>query len=254
MDHASRVALANKVKDYLVRQHEDLVAVWIEGSTAKGEDREHSDLELGAITRGEPHVRYEPLVWGGIVVEVDVKSQRDAFQQAATVDSHWPMWADGYGRSLPLYDPEGLLPKLVELVSTPVPSKFPLALRHSFATMYEDLCKLRNFAASEEDRLLRVLASGFAIHGIACFLGLLNRQYFNGVRDLLSKPRDFPTLPPHFWEDYPVLLAAEGTSRELLAKAERMHMECRKLLEESGSALPMASSIDAALGAVKHPR
>jgi len=52
MDHAARVLLAKRVTDFLIRLHPEAVAVWIYGSTAKGEDRNHSDLEMGMVTRG----------------------------------------------------------------------------------------------------------------------------------------------------------------------------------------------------------
>src|SRR2546425_2522055 len=51
MDHERRMALAREVTDYLLKHHRDIVAVILEGSTAKGEDREHSDLEISVITK-----------------------------------------------------------------------------------------------------------------------------------------------------------------------------------------------------------
>jgi len=95
---------------------------------------------------------------------------------------------------------------------------------------------------------------GFALYGVARFLGLLNRQYFNGIRNLLTKPREFRSLPAHFWEDFARLLAAEGPAQELLQRAERLHAECRGLLLASGNAFPEAPSIEQALEEGCHPR
>lgn len=79
-------------------------------------------------------------------------------------------------------------------------------------------------------------------------MGLLNRQYFSGVRNLLTKPREFGILPAHFWEDFPRLLAADGRVGELLERAERMHAECWDLLAASGNAPPEGLSIEQPFG------
>jgi len=180
-------------------------------------------------------------------VEVDIESEEDALRQPSAVDSNWPMWADGYVHALATYDPEGLVKRLAALAGNPDPAKVSRALVSAFARMYEDLCKVRNFAISGEEPLLRLMSMGFALYGVARFLGLLNRQYFNGVRNLLTKPREFRTLPAHFWEDFPRLLVADGRVGELLERAERMHAECWDLLAASGYAPPEGLSIEQAL-------
>jgi len=252
MDRATRMEIAQRVKEFLLRRHPDLMAVWIEGSTAKAEDQEHSDLEMTAVTRGANDTKAYQAIWEGIVVEVGVTSAEDAIRDAARVDWAWPMWADSYAGAAPLYDPEALLPQLARTASNPDPGKIPGAVRHAYISMYEDLCKLRNFAKSGEDRLFRLMSMGFALYGLARFVALLNRQHFNGIRNLLTKPREFALLPPHFWEDYPRLIAADGTVGDLLGAAERMHDECGHLLQGAGYALPRVESLEAALEAGRH--
>jgi len=254
MEHAARVLLAKQVTDFLIRRHPEVAAVWIEGSTAKGEDRDHSDLEMGMATRGESDIRSYQCIFEGIVVEVEIKSQEDALRRASAVDVNWPMWADGYVHALATYDPEGLVPRLASLAQNPDPAKVSRALISAFTGMYEDLCKIRNFAISGEEPLLRLMSMGFALYGVARFLGLLNRQYFNGIRNLLTRPREFRSLPLHFWEDFARLLAAEGPAQELLQRAERLHAECRGLLLASGNAFPEGPSIEQALEEGCHPR
>jgi KNTase C-terminal domain len=254
MDHAARILLARRVTDFLIRRHPEAVAVWIEGSTAKGEDRIHSDLEMSMATRGESGVRSYACIFEDIVVEVDIDSEEAALRQASLVDSNWPMRADGYVRALATYDPEGLVPRLAALAGNPDPEKVSRALVSAFLGMYEDLCKVRNFAISKEEPLLRLMSMGFALHGVARFVGLLNRQYFNGFRNLLTKPREFARLPAHFWEDFPRLLAADGPAKELQERAERMHSECRELLSASGNAPAEGLSIEQALELGRLPR
>jgi len=254
MDHAARVFLAKRVTDFLIRHHPEAVAVWIEGSTAKGEDRNHSDLEMSMATRGESGIRSYQCIFEGIVVEVDIESEEAALRQASAVDSDWPMWVDGYVHALATYDPEGLVLRLAALAGNPDPAKVSRALVSAFTEMHEDLCKVRNFAISREESLLRLMSMGFALNGVARFLVLLNCKYFNGIRNLLTKPREFGRLPTHFWEDFPRLLAADGPATELLERAERMYAECRDLLAASGNASPEGLLIEQALEVGRHPR
>lgn len=83
--------------------------------------------------------------------------------------------------------------------------------------MYEDLCKMRNFVMSGEHEMVRFMAPNFALYGPARFLALLNGQYYNGTRNLLTKPREFSRSTPN-WDDYPRLVTADDTPDGLLPR------------------------------------
>ena len=238
--------LARAVKDYVLAHHQDVLAVVIEGSTAKGEDREHSDLEMNVITRSASDTKYYQFIFEGIVVEVAFGAVEDSLRNARTVTKHWPIAADGWTGSVPLFDPDGILPRLAALTANPDPVQADEAMRGVLVSMYEDVCKIRNLMVSGEVRLARYV-SLFVGEQAARFLGLLNRQHFNGTRNLLTKPRDFERLPPHFWEDYPALLAVEGTADDLARRAERMYAECDGLWVAAGHARPPAKAFDEAM-------
>lgn len=95
MDHATRLALAQRVTDFVLRRHSNVLAVALHGSTAKGKDREWSDLEMLTITRGKPDVRGYGTVHEGVVVEIALVSEEDAWREADHVTSSWPIVADG---------------------------------------------------------------------------------------------------------------------------------------------------------------
>lgn len=61
-------------------------------------------------------------------------------------------------------------------------------------------------------------------------------------------------MPPHFWEDYPALLAADGGGANLLERAERGYAECRDHLQAAGVALPEGLSLEEALELGRSPR
>lgn len=254
MDHAERLALARRVTDFVLQRHPDVVAVAICGSTAHAEDREWSDLEMFAVTRGKPGARGYGTIHGGIVVEVELVSEEDAMRVVTSVRGDWPVSIDGWLHTIPTHDPEGLVARLAASAAHPDPAGFDRHVRGALVGMYEDLCKMRNHVASGEEAMARFMAPNFAFWGLASFIGHLNRQSFNGTRNLLTKPRDFPTLPPHFWEDYPALVAADGSARDLLARAERMYGGCRVLLQSAGIESPESGSLEDGLERGRSPR
>lgn len=253
MDHEARWDLAKRVTDFLLERHPDILAVAVHGSTAKDEDRAWSDLEMFAVTRGSSDTDYYHAIHEGIVVEVGFTSLEDALRDAGKVSWEWPVAVDGWIHTRATHDPEGVLPRLAAAAAKPDDTKMVLGLRHAFTAMYEDLCKIRNFAASGEDAMVRILCHGLALYGAARFLAFLNRQYYNGARNLLTKPREFEAVPPHFWEDYPALLAVDGSTEDLQWRAERLFAECRVLYAESGQGIPEGLSLEEALDRGRAP-
>lgn len=253
MDHEARMDLARSVTEILLRRHPNVVAVAIVGSTAKGEDREHSDLEMCAYTEGTPDTRAYSLVHRDIVVEVALEPREKALEEAGRADAWWPVSADGWVHPLPLHDPEGLLPRLADAASRPGPERVAVALNAAFTAVYEDLCKMRNHLASGEEAMAR-FAAPFCALNVANYVALLNGQHYNGTRNLLTKPREFEELPPHFWEDFPPLLAVDAPTDALMGHAERLHQECRAMWPFPERAPWAVEDLEAALELGRIPR
>jgi kanamycin nucleotidyltransferase len=235
MDHERRMELARQVTDILVRKHEDILAVAVYGSTAKNEDREHSDLELYVLTKADE--RFYRFVHEGIVIEVFFITKETAEREAKVPGTRWPLYADVWLNPLVMHDPQDILPALATTGRAPDPAAFERRLPDALTSIYEDLCKMRNHAAAGEGELARFTAHDIVVE-VAMFLGLLNRRYFHGLRDLLARPKEFRALPEHFWEDYPRLLAVDVPTPELLEKAERLYTECRGLRPREALAEP----------------
>jgi len=246
MDHGRRMELAREITDYLRRNHEGVLAVILEGSTAKGEDREHSDLEMTVITKTLSETKCYQCIFEGIVIEAVFGTEEESVRNASTVNARWPTYADGWTGSVALFDSEGLLPKLAALVSNPDPERVREEMGGILVSIYEDVCKVRNHVASGETQMARFVCP-FLAEQVARFLAFLNRQHFNGTRNLLTKPRDFSQLPPHFWEDYPALLAVEDAAEGLLVRAERMYRECQDLWRAAGNDAPPPKTLEEAL-------
>ncbi len=248
MDHRTRIDIAHQVAEFLRRTHPAIIAIDVHGSTAKGEDREHSDLEMGGLTRGPPDTDYYQTIHRGIVIEASFISVDDAVKEVTDVRQSWGFSVDGWTSYIAVFDPEAWFPRLAAMAANPPREKVIPAARASITSTYEDLCKIRNFAASGESAMVRFMAP-HAAYGAACFLALLNRQYFNGLRNLLAKPRDFKTLPPHLWDDFVPLVAVDSNESDLLGHAERLYRECDDLLTNSGMGRPASADLQGALAA-----
>ncbi len=233
MKHDQRVALARRATDYLLKRHPDIVAVWVEGSTAHGEDMKHSDLEMSVITKGAPDTDFYQLVHEGIVIEIAFASEEDVRREVTSIDYNWPFSADGLVNCMPLHDESGLLQELATSLSRPKEKDVEIGMRRGMTNMLEDLCKIRNHAARGEKDMVRFVSSYFG-YDVARFLSLLNRKHYNGTRDLLTRPRAFEKLPEGFWKDYPALLTVTGSAEDLMEAAERLYISCYDLWRSEG--------------------
>ncbi len=243
MNHDQRVALARRATDYLLKRHPDIVAVWVEGSTAHGEDMEHSDLEMSVITKGAPDTDFYQLVYEGIVIEIAFASEDDVRRAVTSIDHNWPFSADGLVNCMPMHDEAGLLPELAAIVSTPKDRDVEIGMRRAMTNMLEDLCKMRNHAAGKDGDMIRFLSSIFA-YDAARFLSLLNRRHYKGTRDLLTKPREFEKLPEGFWTDYPALITVSGDADVIMETAERLYDACHKLWRSEGHDFIKAGTLE----------
>ena len=252
MNHEARMEIARRVTEFLLKRHDDIVAVALYASTAKGEDREHSDVEMYAITREESDTRSYNAIHDGVIVEAWLPPLKEVEREARAA-YEWPFVADAYINHIALHDPDGVLQRLAAAARHPEPRQRGPAMQRALLVLYEYLCKIRNYQAAGEDANTRVSCPEVAIQA-AKFLSLLNRAYFNGMRNLLTKPREFETLPPHFWEDFPPLVAVDVPTAALHGHAERIYHECLALWEDAGHTLPSGPDLESALEQGRLPR
>ncbi len=104
-----RLALARELSEAVLDRHRAVVhAIGVHGSLALGDDHDGSDVDFVVVTerpgQGPPasaaRVR-------GIVVDFGVISAEEYLAFAGELSSRWPVDADQYLTTLPLYDPHG---------------------------------------------------------------------------------------------------------------------------------------------------
>ncbi len=250
MDHAERMQLATKLTKLILHSYPETLAVGVCGSTAKGEDRKHSDLEMSVISRDTPPFRNYFIVSSGVVVEVEVRSILEAEKEVSEVSWLWPMTADQWVHLLPTHDPEHIFQRLGKRAAHPPREKLEKSMGFALVLAYHNLCKMRNFSSSNETALLRYMASSVADR-IALFVGLLNGRYYNGIRNLITLSNSFEKLPEHFRKDFVPLISVSSSTPVLMNHAERLFSECKELFRALGLHLPSEEDLQAALRVVR---
>lgn len=161
MPASRRLRLAREITNELRRREaRNLVAVGVYGSVARGEERDHSDLDLLVVVRVK-RARIRTHVRQGVLVTV---LQHTPAEARAEVLGSRPDLNDALGgwRAMrPLYDPRGLLGTLKVRSRRPTRAQFRKAARGALLATYEDLGKLRDAAAAGDAEEVREMAVWF---------------------------------------------------------------------------------------------
>jgi hypothetical protein len=112
----NRIEIARQYMEELLSQRQDIVAVWIGGSVARGEETALSDIDLQLMVAGSGDMNRAGLdTWReGIYIEAGLVFQQD-YADLDMVLNH-PAKATHMNDALILYDPTGFLTHLQEAV------------------------------------------------------------------------------------------------------------------------------------------
>ncbi len=191
-----RWALAQEMATQIRALHrEDLLALGLYGSVARGQDRPYSDLEMLAVLKRAGEDRTYEWTPGPWKAEVNFQSRDTLLGQAAEVDELWPLTHGAFVFVKPLYDPEGFFPELRAVALGQPEARFREALRALIVgELYELVGKVRN---AHEDRFwtaLPPLAMQTAFYG-AMLLGLAHRHLYTQGERVFLEALELPDPP-----------------------------------------------------------
>lgn len=111
-----RIAIAQQYVEEVLRQRQDIVAAWIGGSVARGEETEFSDIDLALMIAGTGEINRAGLdTWReGIYLEVGLTFQQAYVDLEAVLND--PFKATHMNDALILYDPTDFLTQLQKAV------------------------------------------------------------------------------------------------------------------------------------------
>ncbi len=234
-------AVAKRVARRILRERDDVVAIAIVGSVARGEAAPGSDLDMAVVVRGGQGKHLE-VVHDEALISIHFWP-RSEFERHFTEPSAWLSSRHGGLRAEILYDPRSLFPKVRARVARISDGVSRESARLALTGMYEYRGKLRN-AHRRRDHANLVYAAWSvgltAIHLVA----LLNRRAYTSENTLWTEWRSFPYLPPRFAELVTIACGFRRVSdRELVRATESLWRTCSRWAGLRGIGLPVVRSV-----------
>ena len=218
LERSERVAIAHQIGDQIQNHYAKRVkAIGIYGSIARGLDGPYSDIELFCVLQGENIETAYEWATGPWKCSVNVYSEDVMIRDAAVIDETWPFVQSGYVFIKPLYDPDGVFPRVREIALDPRPNEFREAIRNIVVgELYEAIGKIRNAHESGRRSSLPMLAVELARFG-ACLIGLANHHLYVSYSTLFEESLKIAGRPDGYDDFCKLVIAGElGNSDEVL--------------------------------------
>jgi len=212
----------------------NVLAVYVCGSTSKKLDRPYSDLELIVVVRDRAEISMKYYLHRGLIIQIEYLKSSKILSDAEQFTDNWPWEADQYRNRIALYERDRWFKGLDEAVAKSDKKNSVVAIRKSFMMMTESMAVLRNAVLTNDKG--GVLSRGRILaEDAARIVLLLNRRYvtttswlWNIVLDLRNKPKDFKELVEKMSGFVPT------TREEVAASSERMYKEMGQLVAHFG--------------------
>jgi kanamycin nucleotidyltransferase len=210
MTHARRRQLALEIASRVQRHYGDqLLALAVYGSLARGSDGPFSDIEMFCLLRGGGI--NETLEWssGPWKAEVNVFSVDTLLGRAAALDVDWSISHGALDVLWVLHDPGGAFPRLRASVFDHPDAVFDHAMRETIVTeIYEVIGKVRNARVVGDCTPLASLAVQAARLG-ACLIGLAHRHLYTSGARVLAESLSLPGRPTGYDELCQIVMAGQ---------------------------------------------
>lgn len=227
--------VARRISDRIVKKYgQDVLAVYVCGSTSKKLDRPYSDLEMIAVVRDGIEIPMKYYLHRGLIVNIEYFKAQSILDDAERVTRDWHWAADQFRNRIAFYEQDGWFKKLDDAVSKNDKASSTEAVRKSFMMMTESIAVLRNDMLTN-DKVGVLMRGRVLAEDAARILLLINRRYVTTtswfwkiVFDLPNKPKDFKKLIEKMSGFVPT------TGEEVAASSERMYREMSQLVNHHG--------------------
>lgn len=188
MAPSARLRLAIDFAEELRRKEgRNLVAVALYGSVASGTEHAHSDVDLLVIARRNKE-RPAALMRRGYLVTLKAMTPEEAEGEVTGPHLALPEILGGWRSMRPLYDPTGLVRRLVARSRRVPASQFRNAARRGLLAVYEDLGKLRDAIETGDRARTREMAIWYT-GGVTCLAFLLDRKVIPSGKEMFVEVR-----------------------------------------------------------------
>ncbi|MDB9526319.1 kanamycin nucleotidyltransferase C-terminal domain-containing protein [Oscillatoria sp. CS-180] len=196
LPHSDRAQLAKQlVQRILAVRGEQVLAIGLYGSLARGTDQLYSDIEMKCVlsTQGEDYS--QEWVEKGSKIEVNFESEDVILSEAATVDEDWAITHGAYFDLKPLYGDDEFFVRLKDTLRSPSQEDFTAAIQEIIVgNIFEAICKLRNALLESNTDYLPTLACEIAQQS-ALAIGLAHKKCYSTRSVILSESLEFKNRP-----------------------------------------------------------
>lgn len=201
------------------RYGEDLLAIGLYGSLARGEDGPYSDIELFCVVNiPSTDVDYE-WVYGAGKAEVNVFGPDVARARARRVEDDWALDQGQLIRCRPLYGDLAFFEELKQAALSPAKAEVDaMAAAMVVGELYEWMGKLRNAQARGALTGAAPLACSFVKHA-ALLLGLVHRRLYRTGGALMAESMELPDRPAGYDDLCRMVMAGELADPDRIASA-----------------------------------
>ena len=209
MDHAAKVRLGREIAKRVGRRFGPKVVFrTLAGSVARGEDTQHSDLEMRFVTRepirlpGMSRDGYREFLYRGLQTQIEFRTEAEIEEILGNPGPGWEIQVWEYLEPVPIYgDPaviRATVAKFRDLVASLPDADFRRAAGLALMWARGALGKIRNAVEAADDARAVEAAAGMG-HSVASCVALANRRY-TAHADLrsLEESRSFPDLPANY--------------------------------------------------------
>jgi hypothetical protein len=232
---------------------ESVLLVLLDGSTARGEDTEFSDLDMRVVTTRpirNGSLRFDPVIrfiYEDCLIVLEFTTQKEVSALIRNPSPEWPIRIWGYLEPTIVSSPTNIgseaLEEFRDSMGELKEDDFVNGIRTSLSQTYDNLCKIRTGVIKR----LPCLVYGGARHMVwdmSMFVALINRRYYrHGDCRILEEAAAFKKLPDGFIAGCKILY--DSKSSQLIAlQAQNLWTNCLALAKTEGITLQKVNRID----------
>jgi len=227
--------IAHHIANRVVKKYRNnVLAVYVCGSTSKKLDRPYSDLDLIVVVRDRAEISMKYYLHRGLIVQIEYLKSSKILSDAEQLTDNWPWEADQYRNRVALYERDGWFRRLDEAVAKNDKKDSVEAIRKSFMMMTESMAVLRNAVLTNDKA--GVLSRGRLLaEDAARILLLLNRRYVTTTSwlwEIVFGMRNNPKYFKKLVEKMSVFVPT--TEEEVVVSSERLYREMSELVTHYG--------------------
>ncbi|HZY48053.1 MAG TPA: kanamycin nucleotidyltransferase C-terminal domain-containing protein [Candidatus Bathyarchaeia archaeon] len=230
--HRERVELARNIASRIVKTYKDVVlAVCIDGSTAKKLDRPYSDLEMFCVVTDGQEIPGKFYLYDGLLVQIEYFQESKFLKEAERVGFDWHLAADEFRNRIVLFERDEWLKRLDKAVEGNNRADFSEDLRWATLAMTESLAAVRNARLKNDWRDTKTRAFYLA-WDVSRVVFLYNRKYVLTTSWFWKLLFECEEQPKNLQDLIDILAGfKERTGGEIADAAEELWRETMKMVQ-----------------------